>query len=39
MLQLLTGAEPHDLGLGLVQPRPQSVSSHPLVDVVNAMLI
>jgi len=34
MFQLLAGAEPHDLGLGRVQP--QSAGSHPLVDVVDA---
>ena len=35
MLQLLAGAESHDLGLGRVQP--QSAGSHPLVDVVVAV--
>ena len=34
VLQLLARAEPHDLGLGRVQP--QSAGSHPLVDVVDA---
>ena len=35
MLQLLTGAEPDDLGLGQVQP--QSAGSHPLIDVMNTV--
>ena len=34
VLQLLAGAEPHDLRLGRVQP--QSAGCHPLIDVMDA---
>ena len=34
VLQLLAGAEPHDLRLGRVQP--QSAGSHRLIDVMDA---
>ena len=34
VLQLMTGAEPHDLRLGRVQPQP--ACSHPLTDVMDA---
>jgi len=34
VFQLMTGAEPHDLRLGRVQPQP--ACSHPLIDLMDA---
>ena len=37
VLQLMTGAEPHDLRLGRVQPQP--ACTHPLIDVAKLLLM